>query len=486
MTDPTRFFDTGQRETILVVGDVMLDCYEYGAIERISPEAPVPVLRHGERSAMLGGAGNVAANLASLGAQPVLVGRIGADDTGETVRALCERDGITPKLIPDPDVPTIRKTRFVSGGQQVLRLDEEAIEPCTGDCMAGILAAIDEALPRVATVILSDYAKGLFTGGLAEAVIARAKAAGTPVIVDPKGRDFSRYRGADIVTPNRAELAVAAGEALVGEAAIIAAARYQIDTHALGALLVTRSEEGMSLVTPTDALHTEAEAREVFDVSGAGDTVVATYGLAIARGLTPASAMRLANSAAGIVVGKRGTAQVALPELRESLRRKGTIPSRMRTAATLEVARKAVEGWRREGLRIGFTNGCFDILHYGHASILERSKALCDRLVVGLNSDASVSRLKGPNRPVNPEADRAALLLALRAVDSVVVFDDDTPLALIEALLPDVLVKGADYTLDDVVGADTVQANGGVVKLLDLEPGRSTSAILARSDSPAK
>jgi len=485
MTDLTRFFDTETGPRIVVAGDVMLDCYQYGDIERISPEAPVPVLRHARRSAVLGGAGNVAVNLASLGAAPVLIGRIGADDSGGQVQALCEAAGILPQLIVDPGVPTVRKTRFVSGGQQVLRLDEETVSDCTDATADAVLAAFGRALDGAAAVILSDYAKGLLAGGLAGRLIDAARARGVAVFVDPKGRDFSRYRGADAVTPNRRELGQATGDELTGDAAIMAAARAQIAAHDLGAMLVTRSEEGLSWITADAAMHVPAEAREVFDVSGAGDTVVASFALARARGLANEDAARLANTAAGIVVGKRGTASVSTAELRDSLRQKGALPGRPREPASLDEARTAVAGWRAEGLRVGFTNGCFDILHYGHASILERARGLCDRLVVGLNSDASVSRLKGAGRPVNPAADRAGLLLALRSVDAVVVFEEDTPRALIEALAPDILIKGADYREDQVVGADFVKANGGQVALLALEPGRSTTAIIDKAKSRA-
>ncbi len=483
MTDLTGFFHDRCGERVVVVGDVMLDCYQYGHIERISPEAPVPVLRHDRRATVIGGAGNVAVNLASLGAAPVLIGRIGADEAGAEVLAICEATGIDPRLVTDAAVPTIRKTRFVSGGQQVLRLDEEDVVACDAAARADLLARFEAAMDTASMVVLSDYAKGLLTSDVIETLAGLARTRAIPVIVDPKGRDFSRYRGADTVTPNRSELSLAAGEALVGDDAIVAAARAQLAAHGLGAMLVTRSEEGLSWVTADTALHVPAEAREVFDVSGAGDTVVAAFALARARGLSPVEAAQLANTAAGIVVGKRGTASVTQAELRESLRRRGAIPGRLREPVSLEEAAAAVKAWRQEGLRVGFTNGCFDILHFGHASILERTAALCDRLVVGLNSDASVVRLKGPARPVNPAGDRAGLLLSLRSVDAVVVFEADTPLALIETLLPDVLVKGADYAGSDVVGADVVRAHGGEVVLLDLEPGRSTTAILSRARS---
>ncbi len=481
MSDPAPFFDRVCDLRVLVCGDVMLDRYETGTIDRVSPEAPVPVLRRRGGVDTLGGAGNVAANAASLGARTHLFGRIGRDPAGDHVLRLAHGHGLaTDGVWRDDAVATITKTRFVSGGQQVLRVDDEDLAPLSQPGRDRLLTALGDALGSADALILSDYAKGLFDGDLAAAMIEAARASGTPTIVDPKGRDFSRYRGADLVTPNRSELALATGLPVTTDREVIAAARQLISEHRLGAVMVTRSEDGLSLITPDAALHVPAEAREVFDVSGAGDTVVATFALARAAGLDLGEAARLANTAAGLVVGKRGTAQVSAGELREALRRRGEIPGRLRTAISRDDARAAIRAWRDQGLRVGFTNGCFDILHFGHASLLERARALCDRLVVGLNGDASVARLKGPGRPVNPEADRAALLLALRSVDAVVVFDEDTPYDLIAALEPDLLVKGADYAPEAVVGADLVTARGGEVRTLALETGRSTTSILAR------
>lgn len=482
MTDPADFLSRLRDGRLIVVGDVMLDRYTAGAIDRISPEAPVPVLHHAETSEALGGAGNVAANLAALGAEARLFGRIGRDMPGERIAALCGAAGIPAAgLITADSLPTTTKTRFVSAGQQVLRVDDERAEPLGAAAAEALLAAVTDALAGTDALILSDYAKGLFAGDLAPRLIAAAREAGIPVIVDPKGTDYARYRGASAVSPNRGELALATGRAAGDTEDIVAAARDLIAAHDLGSLLVTRSEDGLSLITASEAVHVPAEAREVFDVSGAGDTVVAVFALGLALGLQPRHAAPLANTAAGIVVAKRGTAQLSARELREGLARRRTAPGALLGASTLEETQAAIAAWRAQGYRIGFTNGCFDILHYGHASILVRARALCDRLIVGLNSDASVARLKGEGRPVNPAADRAALLLALRAVDAVVVFEEDTPRALIGALQPDLLVKGADYTLDEVVGADIVLARGGEVKLLELEDGRSTSGILAKA-----
>ncbi len=467
---------TGAR--LIVVGDVMLDRYEVGEIARISPEAPVPVLRRTGGQAMLGGAGNVAANLASLGASVALFGMIGADAAGLQVTDLCTASGIDAHLLTGRG-PTTTKTRFVSAGQQVLRVDEED-GAAIGAELEGVL--LRDAVPALdgTVLLLSDYAKGLLGGRLAPQLIEAARAAGARIVVDPKGRDMARYAGADLVTPNLRELADAAGRPLAGEGDLVAAASDLATRHRLGAVLVTRSEQGMSLVSADAVHHITAQAREVYDVSGAGDTVAAVLALGLAAGLPALEAARIANVAAGLVVAKRGTARLSPAELRDGLSEAGLLERPVRPPLGRDEAAALAARWRTEGLRVGFTNGCFDIVHYGHVSILERARARCDRLIVGLNDDASVARLKGPQRPVNPVADRAAVLAGLRAVDAVAVFAEDTPLALIEAIAPDLLVKGADYTEDQVVGAAFVRAHGGEVILLPLEDGRSTTGTIAR------
>jgi D-beta-D-heptose 7-phosphate kinase/D-beta-D-heptose 1-phosphate adenosyltransferase len=463
---------------VLVAGDIMLDRFVYGGMERISPEAPVPILRHGSERQMLGGAGNVAANLRSLGGIPVLVGLIGNDVEGGAVRRLCEEAGIDASgLVVSDDRPTAVKTRFVVQGQQVLRYDREiAGEPddAAADRLSGAFA---RALEAADAVVISDYGKGAVAGRLAPEFIRLSRALGRRVVVDPKGADYARYRGATLVTPNLKELGEAAGGTPDHDMEIVAAARGLVERHALEAMLVTRSAAGMSLVDRGACLHIPAQAREVFDVSGAGDTVVSVVALALAEGLDLRAAARIANAAAGVVVGKRGTAQVRPAELIVALRSdeqvgEGSLVDR-------ETAAGIAEAWREQGLSVGFTNGCFDILHAGHVTLMNEARAKCDRLIVGVNSDASVGRLKGPERPINPEAERAAVLAALGAVDLVVVFEEDTPEALIEAIKPDVLVKGADYTVDQVVGAPFVLARGGRVALVDLVPGRSTTRVVA-------
>ena len=462
------------------VGDIMLDRYVYGTVERISPEAPVPVLRVERTSAMLGGAGNVVRNLRALGAAVRLAAVVGNDDAGNEIRAALQREGATVaySLTVEEGRRTPVKTRFLAGNQQLLRADDESLAPLGADGRRAILAAVAGWHADCPVLIVSDYAKGVFADDLAAELIAAAHAQGARVIIDPKA-DFARYRGADVITPNRRELAAATtGEQLrPGEEA--ESARGLARRFGIGAVLVTLGRDGMVLIDAEGAAHTlVAEAREVFDVSGAGDTVVATLAAALAAGAPLRDAAELANVAAGIVVGKVGTAVAHAREVAQELRHRDLLRVEAKVVEPEELQERA-EIWRREGLRIGFTNGCFDLIHPGHLSLLRQARAACDRLVVGLNTDASVARLKGPGRPVQPEIARAAVLASLAAVDAVVLFDEETPLALIEMLRPDVLVKGADYRLEQVVGASLVQSYGGRVRLARLEPGYSTSATIA-------
>jgi D-beta-D-heptose 7-phosphate kinase / D-beta-D-heptose 1-phosphate adenosyltransferase len=468
---------------ILVLGDVMLDRYLYGEVERISPEAPVPVVRLRRSRAMLGGAGNVARNISALGGRAVLVGLRGRDATaGELAALLADDPRIEDSMAESATRPTICKMRVVAGTQQVARLDDEVADPADAAEAASLVAATERALAAgCAALVLSDYAKGVLAPPVVEAAIAAARVRGIPVLVDPKRDDFAPYRGADLLTPNARELSRAARMPTGTVAEVAAAARAVMEAAGLPALLCTRAEKGMTLVRASGAVASvPAEAREVFDVSGAGDTVVATLALAHAAGRPLEEAMRLANAAAGIVVGKLGTATVSAEELAHALHAAGEAAANGEALLDRDAAARLVGEWRAHGLRIGFTNGCFDVLHAGHVALLSAARRRCDRLVVGLNTDESVARLKGPSRPVNPLGDRAAVLAALAAVDAVVPFAEDTPLELIRALRPDVLVKGADYTIDRVVGADIVQAAGGEVVLVELLPGRSTTSILAR------
>jgi len=469
---------------VLVLGDVMLDRFLYGEVDRISPEAPVPVVRLRRSHAMPGGAGNVARNVSALGGKAVLVGLLGEDDAAAELRALLAGDpGIEDANVGSADRRSTRKMRVIAGNQQVARLDEEEARSADAQEAAALVEAVRSRAAGCGALILSDYAKGTLTPAVVAGAVGAAREAGIPVFADPKSDDFSLYRGADCLTPNARELARATRLPTGTEAEVVAAARAAMRTAGLPALLCTRAERGMVLVR-AEGSHASvaAEAREVFDVSGAGDTVIATLALAHAAGRPLEEAMRIANAAAGIVVGKLGTATVAAEELEHALHLAGGGDGGPEGSAalSLDAASRRVAEWRAHGLRVGFTNGCFDILHAGHVSLLHAARRRCDRLVVGLNSDESVARLKGPSRPVNPLADRAAVLSALSAVDAVVAFEEDTPLELIRALRPEVLVKGADYTEDRVVGADLVRAAGGEVVLVDLLPGRSTTGIAAR------
>jgi D-beta-D-heptose 7-phosphate kinase/D-beta-D-heptose 1-phosphate adenosyltransferase len=466
---------------VLCVGDVMLDRFVIGRVERISPEAPIPVFNIERATDMLGGAGNVVRNLAALGAHVRFVGAIGDDDAGLRIETLLgELAGAQARLCRITGRRSGIKTRFLAGGQQMLRTDEETVAPLLADNAQSIVAAATGFLADVAVVVLSDYGKGVLSEAVMGPLIAAARAAGKVVIVDPKHRDFARYRGATILTPNRKELAEATGLPTSSDEDIAAAAARVIEQAGIDTVVATRSQDGMSVICRTgETAHLKAEAREVFDVSGAGDTVVAMLAAALAGGAHITDAAALANVAAGIVVAKVGTAVAYPDDIVAALHHQDFSDAEAKILA-LSPALDRIAQWRRQGHRIGFTNGCFDLLHPGHLSLIRQAKAACDRLVVGVNSDASVGRLKGAGRPLQAEAARAAVLASLAAIDLVLVFEDDTPKRLIEAVRPDVLVKGADYSVEQVVGADFVQAYGGRVVLAELKDGFSTTATVAR------
>lgn len=466
---------------VAVLGDAMLDRYVDGAVERISPEAPIPVLSvRGERTAP-GGAGNVTRNLTRLGARATLIAAIGADGDGAALEALLAREaGATLALERQADRPTAVKTRYMAGTQQLLRADREVPGPLDAQGEARLLGALSAALGAGArALVLSDYGKGLLSDRVIAAALAQAREAGAAVIVDPKGRDFARYGGADFITPNRQELALATGLPTEDDAEVEAAARAVARDAGIAAVLATRSERGMTLWDGRVARHLPARAREVFDVAGAGDTVVAALAAGLAGGAAALDAARLANVAAGVVVAKRGTAAVSPGEILAALHGEAVAAEDAKLATRAE-AQARVAAWRARGLSVGFTNGCFDLLHPGHVSLLRQARAACDRLVVAINTDASVRRLKGPDRPIQGETSRAAVLAGLASVDLVTAFAEDTPLDLIRALKPDVLVKGADYRPDQVVGGPEVERWGGRVVLADLVDGHSTSAIARR------
>ncbi len=467
--------------TILCLGDVMLDRFAYCDTERISPEAPVPVLLLKRTQSMLGGAGNVARNIAALGGKAVVMGLLGHDPAGAEVRALIgQTPGLVDRHVASARRPTVCKTRYIAGHQQLLRIDQEETHDLDPEEAAALIAAAERAIPEADAVVLSDYGKSALGANVLGAVIARARALGIPVYVDPKSDDFARYRGATCVTPNLKELSLAARMPVASDAEIIAAATKVMADCGAEAILATRSDKGMVLVETSGMIHLEAaRAREVYDVSGAGDTVIAVLALACASGYRLPQAMRLANTAAGIVVSKLGTATVELDELMLELSRdvrdKEWHHAKYYSAAEAETL---VRRWKSRGLSVGFTNGCFDIVHAGHIALLAAARAQCDRLIVALNSDPGVERLKGPKRPVNGLADRSAVIAAVESVNAVISFDEDTPLELICRLKPDVLVKGGDYTVDSVVGAAEVEAAGGRVVLVDLVEGISTTRLI--------
>ncbi|RCK35301.1 D-beta-D-heptose 1-phosphate adenosyltransferase [Thalassospira xiamenensis] len=466
---------------VLCIGDVMLDRFVYGSVTRISPEAPIPIIRVERESAMLGGAGNVTRNATALGASVRFLSLVGDDLPGREVMEYVANDkGVEPYIQIERNRPTTIKTRYIAGGQQLLRSDNETTATLAAATISNLSALAAQLAPDVSAIVLSDYGKGVLHGDVVAATIAAARKAGKPVIVDPKGTDYSIYRGATVVTPNRAEAQAATGIEIHSDADAIAAATKIITECGIENVLLTRSQDGMTLVTSKgEAIHLPTEAREVFDVSGAGDTVVACLASAIAGGASLSDAARIANVAAGIVVGKIGTAVVYPDELVSVLHHHDLMIGEAKLMP-LDRMVDRVERWRRKGYKVGFTNGCFDLLHPGHLSLLQQARSNCDRLIVGLNSDASVKRLKGEARPVQSEAARAAVLGALETVSGVVIFGEDTPITVIEALKPDILVKGADYTIDKVVGADIVQGYGGKVVLANLADGFSTTSTIAR------
>jgi D-beta-D-heptose 7-phosphate kinase/D-beta-D-heptose 1-phosphate adenosyltransferase len=466
------------RASVLVVGDAMLDRYVYGEVKRVSPEAPVPILTVTREVAMPGGAGNVVRNLIALDASAAFVSVVGDDQAGSDLTALIGgQERVEPWLLVQGGRTTTLKTRYIAQGQHLIRADREETIALPEKLAERLVRIALDAMAATSITILSDYQKGVLGADVAAQLIAGAKKLGRRVIVDPKGRDYGPYRGADVVTPNRKELAEATGLAVDSEAGIVAAAQVLLQRYGFGAVLVTRAEDGMSLITPDEIRHYPGEAKEVFDVSGAGDTVVATLAAALAVDVPLSEAARLANIAGGIVVAKVGTA-VARPA--DMLAAIAPATGALRKVVTQAAAAEAAERWRSRGYRVGFTNGCFDLLHPGHVHLLEQCRAMCDRLIVGINADASVKRLKGPSRPANGEAARAAVLAALTSVDLVCLFEEDTPINLIKLIKPDVLIKGADYTRATVVGASEVESWGGSVALAALLPGHSTTATLAR------
>jgi D-beta-D-heptose 7-phosphate kinase / D-beta-D-heptose 1-phosphate adenosyltransferase len=466
---------------VVAVGDLMIDRFVYGEVARISPEAPIPVMARTRQSVMLGAAGNVARNVAALGAEVALVGVIGDDAGGCEAKGLIGAEtGIEGYLIVDPDRPTTIKTRYVSGGQQLLRVDEESTEALTGDVESRLVRTLADAARGARAILVSDYGKGLVTPAVMDAAHAAAKRTGAALIVDSKARSFERYGPVDVIKPNAAELAHATDLPTRTDAEIEAALARALELSPAKAVIVTRGGMGMSLGERGQAIrHFRRAPQEVADASGAGDTALASLGAALASGAGLGAAIEVALLAAGVVVQKAGTAVVTPDEMIEAEIVERVAPAEAKIASTERVAREAAR-WRERGLRVGFTNGCFDILHRGHIAYLAQAREWCDRLIVGVNSDRSVRALKGEGRPVNDLESRVLVLAGLRSVDLVAPFDEETPLKLIEAARPDVLIKGADYNLDGVVGREQVESWGGEVRLADLVDGHSTTATIEK------
>jgi len=472
-------FNRLKQVRVLVVGDLMLDEYLWGKTGRISPEAPVPVVDVNNQDLRLGGAGNVINNLLALGCNVSVASVVGSDGDGrELCRILQEQKIDITGIILDPDRSTTRKTRILASNQQMLRIDRE--------CRSSISAAAEQQLIDYATagkaefqvVLVSDYLKGVLTEKVLQSILAYGREQKIPVVVDPKGKDYLKYRGATLLTPNRSEAELATGISIENDESLVRVGNQLLDNFELGALVLTRSEEGMTLFTRDGEKHLPAKAREVFDVTGAGDTVLAFLGAGLAAGLELADAVWLSNIGAGIVVGKVGTSTVSPAEVLEAIGQQH--PDSDLKIRGCDALRALLDAERQQGKKVVFTNGCFDLLHVGHVKYLQRAHQLGDLLVLGLNSDDSIRRLKGENRPLIGQQERAHILAALDCIDYVVIFDEDTPFELIEALHPDILVKGGDYSPEDVVGKDIVESYGGRVELITFVDGKSTTNIIEK------
>ena len=468
---------------VVCVGDIMVDRFVYGDVHRVSPEAPIPVLARTRELVMLGASGNVARNVAALGGDVALVGMVGGDAEGhEAMRLIGGETGIEGFLVTDPSRPTTLKTRFVSGNQQLLRVDLEESHLAEGDVAQRLVRTVKDVAEGAGVIIISDYGKGVVT----DAVISACREAAAMVIVDSKARSFLRYGPVDIIKPNAAELAYATGMPTGTNDEIQAALEHALTLCEAKAILVTRAAKGISLgVRGKPVQHFPGVPREVFDASGAGDTTIAALGLALAARAAMEDAITFAMLASGVAVGKVGTATVTPDEMIEASLSAHMASAEVKIATPKRMAEE-VARWRTRGQRVGFTNGCFDILHRGHVAYLNQARTWCDRLIVGLNSDRSVKALKGEGRPVNDLESRALVLAGLGCVDLVVPFDEDTPLKLIETSRPDILIKGADYAESDVVGGAEVKSWGGEVRLAEIVEGYSTTAAIARMTEGGK
>lgn len=469
-----------ENRRVLVIGDVMVDKYVWGSVERVSPEAPVPIV-HGSRSTHCpGGAANVAMNLVGLGAKATVVGFVGEDDDADSLREALNTAGVDASLVPVAGFPTTSKLRILSSNQQMLRVDFEKSGNRSEADYEKLLQQAREIIPTCSAVVLSDYAKGVLSNLVCAVIINDARTLGIPVLVDPKSPTFEKYRDATTVCPNLKELSHAAGEPANDLAKLFSIGERFVEQYGFDFLTVTLAEKGIAILGKEHRKIAPAVARQVFDVSGAGDTVIATLTLCLACGLEIETAIEVANVAAGIVVSKVGTVPIERNELIGALSQDVSWHSDEKVI-TREMLRARAAAWRADGKRIVFTNGCYDLLHVGHIKLLERAKQQGDKLIVAINSDDSVRRLKGPARPMVGEQERARVLAALSAIDAVVIFNESTPLEIILAIRPDVLVKGADYTEDTVVGAPEVCSWGGRVCLVPLVEGFSTTELVSKA-----
>lgn len=478
------FFSKGRSIDVLVIGDVMLDTYIRGTVDRISPEAPVQVLEWQGEDSIPGGAANVACNLAALGCKVRLLGVVGSDSRGGELRGLLQRSGVDVSgLLTCGDRPTTHKTRVIAHNQQVIRIDREDRSPLSEEALKELLDLLERNVSRqggIDGVICSDYAKGLLVPNLMERLLRTARDHSVPVVVDPKGEDYAKYSGCTSITPNEKELSQATRMSIKSDTDLERAAQALMNAlgPTLGGIMITRGERGVSVLTPDGAMeHIPAESKEVYDVTGAGDTVVSVFGMTLFGGLSLREAAVAANAAGGIVVAKLGTSVVTREELLHHFQNPagGGIVSKV---VELEHLKEELNMARLLGKKIVFTNGCFDPIHKGHISLLEQASELGEILIVGLNSDSSVRKLKGPNRPSVQQEDRAYILAALESVSHVIIFHEDTPLNLIREIRPDYLVKGADYKADEVVGREFVETYGGEVKLIPLVPDKSSTQYL--------
>lgn len=460
----------------------MLDTFYYGEAHRISPEAPIPILHVTKMTQTLGGAGNVANNLRALGVKTSLVGSIGNDEAGRKLKGILTQKGIEDDgLVISSATQTIVKNRYIAQDQQLLRVDFEETRGVEASVLNALLEKATRFLEEADVLILSDYGKGALPPFMIQSLLKQAQDLKKISIVDPKGTDYTVYRGATFVTPNRKELQEATGLLTKKDEEVVEASQQLIEKCGIFNVLATRSEKGMTLVKENGEVHHfPVVAREVYDVSGAGDTVVSTLAAALSVGDTVEEAVQLANLAGGVVVGKVGTATVSLQELEEAMTLQDQLDMGGGKIMTLAQAEKKVQEWKHRGLKVGFTNGCFDLLHLGHLKVLSEARALCDKLIVAVNKDHSIKRLKGEERPIQNETTRSSVLAALACVDLVILFEEDTPQNLITKLLPNILIKGGDYTASSIVGADVVQKNGGVVYIVSLMEGQSTTATVSK------